>query len=185
MPRIDETPAALPGTIILTTIPGLTGFFIGLGQWLSGDASRFHHAGVCDGAGGVIEAAPGGVRRVPVKTYLDGRPIAYGWMITMPIQQRERIVIAAADLEGTPYSWLTYIWLGLARLGLHPRWIRDRIARNDALICSALCDLAYARGGLPIFQDGRLPGDCTPGDLANAFIERQDWSATPAPPVTS
>jgi hypothetical protein len=43
--------------------------------------------------------------------------------------------------------------------------VRDFVADEGHLICSQLVDEAYLRAGVHLFDDGRLPGDVTPGDL--------------------
>jgi hypothetical protein len=43
--------------------------------------------------------------------------------------------------------------------------VTDFIADSGHLICSQLVDLCYLRAGAHLFDDGRLPGDVTPGDL--------------------
>lgn len=168
----------LPGTILLTTIKGPAGAFVGLGQLISGDASRYQHAGIVDEDGSVIEAAPGGVRKVPLARYLDGRPLAFGWMIPLTDGQRAMIVAEARTLLRRPYGWSTYLLLALMRLGIKPRWLRERVGTYQRLVCSTLVDLAYLRAGLHLFSDGREPGSVTPGDIANVFIET-DWRAGP------
>lgn len=160
---------------MLTTIHGPVGVVVGFGQLLTGDASRFQHAGILDGEGNVIEAAPRGVRTVPLSRYLDGRPIAFGWMIPLTDDERAQVVAEARALLGRRYSWLTYLYLALVTLGLHPRLIRKRVASDKRLICSALVDHAYARAGVHLFTDGRIPGDVTPGDLANLFVDER-WA---------
>lgn len=173
--RPETTPAALPGTIILTEIRGPLGFFVGLGQLLIRDGSRYTHAGICVGDGTVIEAHPRGVRVVSIGEYLDGRAVAFGWMIPLGPVHREQIVAAATSLIGTPYNWLDYVSLAAMRWGWKPRAVRARVARQDRLICSQLVDQTYLRAGLHLFDDGRASEDVTPGDLANLLIER-NWA---------
>ena len=124
------------------------------------------------------------VKRGSVVRYLDGRPVAFGWMIPLTMQQRERIVAEATGLLNAQYSWLTYFYLAGVRLGIRPKWLRNRVARADKVICSSFVDLAYQRAGVALFQDGRIPGDVTPGDLANMLIER-DWTASTGRPPSS
>ena len=181
--RTDTTPAALPGTIVLTEIRGPLGLLVGLGQLLTRDGSRYTHAGICVGDGTVIEAHPRGVRVVQMSEYLDGRAIAFGWMIPLSAGRRARIVEEAQALIGARYNWLDYVSLGLTHFGIRPGFVARRIARSDRLICSQLCDTAYLRAGIHLFDDGRAPGDVTPGDLANLFIEQnwalhQGWTST-------
>src|SRR5437764_1016046 len=112
---------------MLTTIHGPVGAVVGFGQLLTGDASRFQHAGILDGEGNVIEAAPRGVRTVPLSRYLDGRPIAFGWMIPLTDDERAQVVAEARALMKRPYGWSTYVLLALLRLGIKPRWLRERV----------------------------------------------------------
>jgi hypothetical protein len=58
--------------------------------------------------------------------------------------------------------------LGLAHLHLPSTWVRHRVESSGHLICSALCDRAYQRAGIHLFNDPqRLPGDVMPSDLAD------------------
>lgn len=80
------------------------------------------------------------------------------------------IADAAMKLIGTPYSWEDCACIGLADIfGGHrlPLVIRKRIESTCHLMCSALTDYAYHLGGVQLFDDGRLFGDVSPGDLDN------------------
>jgi cell wall-associated NlpC family hydrolase len=173
-----QTP--LPGTIGLVRVPGLAGLFITLGQLLIGDTSRYTHAFIALGDGTLIESMPRGARIAPLSTWPADR-VAYGWMVPLTDDQRARVVAEARALEGTPYGFLDYVALGLARFGARPRWLRRRVTSSGRMICSQLVDEAYRRAGVTLFPDGRLAQDVTPGDLANLFIERGDWVSAPPP----
>jgi hypothetical protein len=151
----------------LTQIGGLLGFLVGVGQVLIGDGARFTHAYVITDAdaGIAVEARPGGAgyvnypevwetRRTPAYSHLD-----------LTDQQREAIAAAADTVVGVGYNWLDYLALVLDHWGIHPAWLHAYIARTDRLICSQLVDVVYHRAGIDLFDDGRNPGDVTPGDL--------------------
>lgn len=161
------------GTIVFTTIGGALGWAIGLGQYLIGDGSRYSHVAVYVGGGQVVEAMPGGVRIAPLAPYLDGRPVAFGRVIPLTALQRQAICGQALRLVGTRYGFANYPAIALARFGRVPRRLAAYIASQRSVICSQLADLAYQRAGVPLFDDGRLPGYVTPGDLANLLIERR------------
>lgn len=158
-----------PGDFGLTEIRGITGWLVGLGQFLNGDASIFSHAFVVLDDGTVMEAQPGGARITPLETY-SRRPVAFSTHLATTEAQRDEIVRQARLLEGTPYSFLDYLALALTRLRVRPRWLRRYVASTGHMICSQLVDEAYRRAGVHLFTDGRLSQDVTPGDLANRLL---------------
>lgn len=184
-------PTYQPGSFFLTRIPGAAGFWIGVGQALCGDASRYSHAGiVLDADGAILEAEPGGARIAHISEY-DGQPLLISdgpvrrWALdwadrypgapSVPIpEKRVTIVDEAGQLRGVPYSALDYLALAALHLHLPSKWIRQRVESSGHLICSALVDRVYANAGIHLFDDGRLPGDVMPADLA-AWAE--DWEA--------
>jgi hypothetical protein len=161
-----------PGSYFLTQVPGRAGFWIGVGQALAGDASRYGHAGiVVSEAGDVVEAEPGGARIGNLSRYA-GQPLLIS---DAPVvlaggdeaATRARVVAEARKLLGTPYSPLDYLALALLHLHLPlAAWVRKRVESSGHLICSALVDRAYRKAGLHLFTDGRLTGDVMPADLA-------------------
>lgn len=64
------------------------------------------------------------------------------------------------------YGWLDILSVGLLQYGIRPGWVRARVKHSDRLICSQLVDAAYLFSRIHLFDDGRLPMDVTPGDLA-------------------
>jgi hypothetical protein len=158
----------LPGDFGLVSITGTVGRLIRVGQYLNGDGFRdFEHAFVVLNNGGLLEAEPGGARLRDLSEY-DGTNVTYSdWPLTD--QQRDRIVDAALSLVGTPYSVLDYLSLTLVRLHLRPGWVARYVANTGHMICSQLTDECYARAGVHLFADGRIPGDVTPGDLATVL----------------
>lgn len=160
-----------PGTFGLSTIGGFTGFWVGLGQYIIGDGSRFSHAFIVLDDNMVMEARPGGAKMVPLSRY----PNAVFSRIPLTDEQRAKIVQEARLLEGTPYSFLDYLALSLVHFGFKAKRLRKYIQNRRHMICSQLVDHVYQKAGVQLFDDGRLPQDVTPGDLANMLIER-DWS---------
>jgi cell wall-associated NlpC family hydrolase len=132
-----------------------------------GTDSKVNHAFVYVGGGQIVEAAPGGARINDVDAY-DNITWSHSqpWAIT-----RHHIAHAARGMVGTPYGWLDIFAIALAqgrtgRLVNDRTWWVKRVQRTDRLICSQLVDLAYQQSGIHLFNDGRLPGLVSPGDLA-------------------
>jgi hypothetical protein len=99
-------------------------------------------------------------------------------LIPLTTLDRVQLQDAAFDLVGTPYSFLDYASIGLAHLRIRPRWVRDFIADSGHMICSQLVDEVYRRAGVQLFDDGRLPGDVTPGDLWKLLQRPREALAT-------
>ena len=172
----------LPGDFFLVPMAGRIGFLIRVGQWLNGDGwRRVQHAGIYIGCNETIEAMPGGAIRGDIRRY---RPEDIVWSSGYeiygvgpdydgPLTNVERGVIAltAIGYQGTPYSFLDYLGLALARFRLRPRWLKAYIASTGHMICSQLVDQCYLEAGVHLFKDGRLPGDVTPADLYNVLQE--------------
>jgi len=150
-------------------ITGPGGWAIRVAQAITGDWSRYTHAGIVLDDATVIGAQPGGAAIIGLDQIMDRRPLAFSKM-DLTEQTRAALVATARSLEGTPYSFLDYAALGLLAIGLKPRWIRARVRTSGHLICSQLVDLVYTRAGVHIFDDGRDSGDVTPGDLAYAGL---------------
>jgi hypothetical protein len=159
-----------PGDFYLTRISGWTGAFITLAQWSIGDLSRYTHAGIylgdCfgDGTDYVAEAMPGGLQINPLSKY-HGKELVHS-RFDLTDAQRRIIVAEAVKLEGTPYSFLGYLYVGLASFKHCPKKIKTLVSSSDALFCSQAVDYVYTKAGVPLFDDGRTYLDVTPGDLA-------------------
>lgn len=154
----------LPGDFALTKIGGITGKFVAAGQALIGDAAPVQHAFVYVGDGQVVQAMPGGAELIQLE---DASPVVQ-WStghFELDDQTRFNIAMEARSLVGTPYSYLDYASLALAHFRVRPAWVTGYIASTGHLICSQLVDEVYLRAGVHLFDDGRLPGDVTPGDL--------------------
>jgi cell wall-associated NlpC family hydrolase len=157
------------GDFGVVAIPGRVGKLIRLGQWLNGDGyADYEHAFVVVDSARVVEGRPSGAGYAPLAAY----PKAMFY--PCPDDHREAVAAAAVALIGTPYSWVDYVALAAVRfhLDLIARPLRDYVASSGHMICSQLVDEAYARGGVQLFDDGRLPGDVTPSDLYRLIAAR-------------
>lgn len=161
----------LPGDLMFTTITGAAGLFVRAGQLFLGDSFRVHekhggrsrapsHVGILVAPDIVLEAMPSGSR---VRLINPDRETYF----RLPISQIVRSDISdsfCAYLD-LPYGWLTYLWLGLHRMHIRPRWLENAVADNQEPICSQLVDDILHDTGYHLFTDGRLPRDVSPGDL--------------------
>lgn len=163
---MTEDSVARYGDIGLARIKGFVGWAIQIGQWLNGDGSRWTHAFIVGRDGVIYQAEPGGASAAPLDTYA-GRAVFVHPELTS--DQRGRVVAAAKDLLGTPYSFLDYLSIALHRFHIRPAFVERYVASTRHMICSQLADTAYARAGVHLFDDGRLSQDVTPGDLARLF----------------
>lgn len=161
-----------PGDIGLTRIGGVLGFFVSLGQHLAGDSSRYTHAYIVLDDETVIAAQPGGAR---IDKLSDYKNKAIYIQLDLTDEQRASIVAEARTLEGLPYSFLDYLALAIARLGIKPKWLKKYIANTGHMICSQLCDEVYRRAGIHLFNDDRLPQEVTPGDLLYVLAGEDNW----------
>jgi uncharacterized protein YycO len=152
-----------PGDFGVVQIHGYGGKLISLGQALIGCPSRFSHAFLVLDNGEIVQGEPGGAKIYPASV-MHGRGAVYS---SLPLTDAQRTVIVSAgrSLVDTPYSWADYAAIGLQRLGLPSRALRDYVADSKHMICSQLVAEAYERAGITLFS--RLSaGEVTPGDLA-------------------
>jgi hypothetical protein len=162
------------GDFGVVAIPGRMGKLIRIGQWLNGDGyNDYEHAFVVDkwiGGGQVIEGPS-------VRRWRQQRspPIRTPRYYSCPEESREAVADAAVSLIGRRYSWADYLALAAVRFHLdtiaHP--LRQYVESSGRLICSQLVDYAYQLAGVQLFDDGRIPGDVTPGDLYGLILEQQ------------
>ncbi|WP_425837400.1 hypothetical protein [Streptomyces fractus] len=153
-----------PGDFALTKITRLSGAAISAGQWLVGDGAPVQHAFVYVGNGEIVQAMPGGAELIRLEDASE--PVVWSTgRIPLTAAERMRVCGAARGLVGTPYSFMDYVSIALAFYRIRPRWVRDFVTDTGHLICSQLVDEAYLRAGVHLFDDGRIPGDVTPGDL--------------------
>lgn len=152
-----------PGDIGITSISGPVGRLISLGEWCLGDGfGTWDHAFVYLGQSQIVEAEPGGARIAELTEYSDRAVL---WL-RCPDQYRTGVALAAAHLEGTPYSAADYFAIAAHRFHLPIPGLRDYVAASGHLICSALADRAAQLGGWQLFDDGRWSGYVVPADLA-------------------
>lgn len=175
-----------PGDLILLQIQGWVGKLVWLMQAINRDLSKWTHVAVVLDDGTVFEAQPGGAVITPLSEYemRPGRKVTHyqardfgpGWRHfkyelrplagVITAQNRRDIVRYARDHVGTGYAWSTYGYLALYRFGIRPLWIKRMIQNEDRIICSQAGDLFYDLADVHLFNDGRMPYDVTPGDLA-------------------
>lgn len=193
-------PTPPPGSFGLAVIRGNAGPLIAVGEALLGSGSRYEHAFVVLDNGEVLEAEPGGAVISPLQRYVDrsgvGGDVVFcdapvrKWMADAEARGyflsdwgpteaalRQRIVTSARKLgptkdhPGIGYSFLDYLSLALAHWHIRPGFVKRYIASNRHAICSQLVDLVMQRAGIQLYNDGRLPGDVTPGDLDRYRID--------------
>lgn len=157
-----------PGDIGFTKIGGRLGWWISLGQFITGDPGKFSHVFVVLDNNEVAEAMPFGSRIQPLDRQY-GSEVGYV-KVNLTDEQRAALVnYGRARLDrpgGIRYSFVNYLALALARLGIKPRKLREYITRSDRQICSAMADDFLTNGaGYHVFCDGRLPQDVVPSEL--------------------
>jgi uncharacterized protein YycO len=158
-----------PGDIGLTSISGPVGRLIEVGQWLNGDGfAQWEHAFIVLPGDRLIEAEPGGAQIAPLSEY-DDRDVVYVSPPGLTSAQRKAICDNARKYEGTPYSFADYAALAAHRFHLPTPGLRRFVESTGHMICSQLCDRAYADAGIHLFDDGRWPGFVTPMDLYNVL----------------
>lgn len=157
-----------PGDFGLSRTPGIPGAILHVVQLINRDHSYWTHSFVVLDDGEVIEAARGGARISSLSKY-DGRRVSYS-NVNLSEYQRNKIVQEARSMEGIPYSYMDYVYLALKRFGLGYGLVKNYVKYSGRLICSQFVDEAHRRAGVHLFDDGRLPQDVTPGDLAR-FIQ--------------
>lgn len=165
----------LPGEIgvVATKHGGLMDKFASWAiRW--GTHSPVNHAFLYVGGGQIIEA----VRHVQLSPW-DSYPgtIWSGSMGLDPVLLSS-IAADARGYLGESYNVLDILAIALAqsRLG-HlvdgDEWWVKRLSDDHHLICSQLVDQAYLDRGVHLFNDGRLPGLVSPGDLLDYIREHQ------------
>jgi hypothetical protein len=162
-----------PGDIGFTRIGGRLGWWIALGQALTGDANRFTHVFVVLDNDEVAEAMPSGARIQPFEREYKSE-VAYIKVGLTPEQRTalvEHLRGRMALPGGIKYSFADYLALALAHFGVKAKKLRDYIAKSSRQICSQLADYELCNVGYHVFNDGRLPQDVTPGALFFELLE--------------
>lgn len=155
-----------PGDVALFRPDGFFGYVICFVT-----RSRYCHVRlIVDADGSTVEAEYTGARRGRVE---DGDLI-----VSPPLAdvQRAKIEAVAAPLVGIPYAWADIFALGIAQLGIRLPFLRKMISRPDRLFCSQLVDQVWRAVGYQAFDDGRLPQNVSPGDIADIAF-RAGWAA--------
>ncbi|MFF4953440.1 hypothetical protein ACWC2K_05310 [Streptomyces chattanoogensis] len=157
----------VPGDIGLTTISGVTGALIRLGQWINKDGfADYEHVFLVLPDDRLLEAEPGGARIIPLSAYA-GDEVLYVCPERLTERQRTAICDAATRYVGVPYSFLDYVAIAAHRFHLPVPGLRRYIAGTGHMICSQLVDQCYQDAGVHLFADGRWPGYVTPMALYN------------------
>jgi hypothetical protein len=155
-----------PGTIGLSIIGGFGGKLINVGQALHGDPSGWTHAFVVVDNNRVLQAMPNGSSYGNLDFYLQPGNAVFlpGWpdVSAVPLLHMASV---ADSLIGIPYGFTDYLSLAAFGFGIKLPFTRKRIQDKGTMICSQLVDEFFLRLGIPLFDDGRLPMDVTPGDL--------------------
>lgn len=172
------------GSYFVVRTPGWVGWCIRIAT-----RSQVNHAGVVV-TGGIVEAWGKGARLRPFPAFEPGT-VAYNDLEPLSEGQRLTIEAAALALVGTPYSYLDIVAIALgvvfwgrgdgpSRKPLPPPllWFARRVESRHELICSQLVDRAYLAAGVHMWDDGRLSGQVTPGDLL-LRLAQHPWKETP------
>jgi hypothetical protein len=160
----------LPGDYGVTTISNNTGRLIRLGERLLDGRDHAAHAFLVLDQGCILEAQPGG----SVIRQVTEWPSAVYYRPPLSNIQRLKVPAVAHGLTGIPYGWLDYASLVLMKFHVRPSFVVRRVNDGSHAICSQLVDMAELRLGFHLFDDGRKPGDVTPGDLA-AIGDKKGW----------
>lgn len=173
----------LPGTIGISTIDGRVGAFVKFGQWFygAGKDSVWSHSFLVGEGDSVYQAMPNGMEKATLSGYLDelesGDQVMF---IHVPLTATQRI--NAVDIaEGmvarkVGYSFVSYLYLVLRRLGVRTKWLRNRIADSGQLICSQAVDQQLTLAGWTVFNDGRASQDVVPADYVKLVREDARYS---------
>jgi hypothetical protein len=152
----------LPGDFILVRSKGLLPFVIRVVT-----RSPVSHAAIVRDAHTVLEARSNGAVFTDWDEYAPRMGLDVVGTARLPLsdEQREAVPQVAAELQGTPYGFLDLLSVGALQYHIRLSPLRAIVARENRAICSQLVDEFLKRLGFAIYDDGRWPGDVTPGDL--------------------
>lgn len=160
-----------PGDIGLSYSRSFIGKMVRVAQSLVGDWAVYSHAFIVLEDGYILEALPKGAKINRLDKY-DLETTAFS-RFGLTDEQRNKICTEARKLEGTPYSWLDFLAIGIKHYCKldHSlfRWIDRRVRDSGKMICSQLVAESYKRAGLDLDPtDG--PQYLTPGDLSQIIM---------------
>jgi uncharacterized protein YycO len=175
--RIGGPIVISPGDFGLVPMAGNVGALIKLGLWLNGDPYGYQHAFVYVGNDQIVEAELGGAKLSPLSEYASE---SIAWYHCPP-ERGQAITDVAMGYIGTPYSFMDYAALAALRFHLPiATLLRNYVATSKHMICSQYVDKCYQDVAeefndprLRLFQDGRKPGDVTPGDLYTLILAQE------------
>lgn len=146
------------------------------------------HAGivvVIDGVKHLVEAMPSGARLRKLDPKTDWSPThRYFRLPEDYLGQAEDAAAIAMVMQGTPYSFMSYAYLGAHLAGFQPEWLERRIDRRKPTevhlwgrpswivhapveaICSVLAEQAWTLTGKKVIR-GTKPQVVTPGMLTS------------------
>lgn len=186
LPRRDtvsQVDALGPGDVVLTRSKGWVGWVIRFGAALLDRPNMRNHVIVVhhrDDAGTLwgVEGRPGGVGWVDMTTVMRHRFTSDNH--EQPKDEAQRAVVAEvveAALQ-RPYDWGAIAQAAAEALRLNELWRHAEFSEGDTVpagvICSALADWAYERGGLPTPGGASRTRYTTPADW-DAFIQGREW----------
>jgi hypothetical protein len=148
---------------------------------------HWRHAAVVTGAGDlIIQAMPKGVEEVLIGQKAEDPGTLFIRPDYSPAdQQRFDVADAAYSYLGTPYGFTTYLKLaaGAFRFRATEALLRRWISTRKDMICSQHVDQSLADAGFHVFDDGRLPQDVVPAELADALLSLPGRFRIPNHPV--
>lgn len=134
---------------------------------------HWRHAAVVTGPDRICQAMPRGVECVSIGQKAEDP----GTLFIRPDYRgagtSDRDVCWwALSYLGTPYGFTTYLKLaaGAFRFRLTEALLRRWISTRKDMICSQHVDQSLADAGFHVFDDGRLPQDVVPAELADALL---------------
>ncbi len=174
MPFVTGVQVPGIGDFCCTSISGVTGKLVSIGEWLDGDGfTDYDHTEIYVGMpdadspyGYTFGAYPGGAGYRTATPDLLAKALWSTGKIPLTDIQRTEIVNSCADAKGTPYSALDYFALVAHSLDLPVPYLKKYISDSGHMICSQLVDFVYMSAGVHLFKDGRWPGYVVPADLA-------------------
>ena len=164
MPWTNAKPEPPIGSYGVVRTWGLFGILIRIGTQHS-----MNHAFIYIGDGKIVQAAPR--KGVYVSEATDWPKAYYNRHEVLTDAQRASIVANALSLVGRKYNFQGIFVMFLGCLGLKTKWAAKRLERTARLFCSQDVDQAYYLSGVHLFDDGRLFGQISPGDLADRIMD--------------